>query len=69
MTATVPAVVHLDGTPTPETVEALTGVSVKGRTTEDVLREIAREGGADPRILALVARFDSRAARRAERES
>lgn len=38
---------------------------IAGRTTEDVLREIAAEGKADPRVSALVVRFDARAKRRA----
>lgn len=45
---------------TPE--EAAT--AVRGRTTEDVLRELASRKGADPVVVALVARFDAKRARR-----
>ncbi len=40
-------------------------VAINGRTTEDILREIVAEGKADPRIVAIVARFDKRAAKKA----
>ncbi len=38
---------------------------INGRTTEDILREIVAEGNADPRIVAIIARFDKRAAKKA----
>ena len=38
--------------------------SVTGKTTEDVLRAMAGEKGADPRIVVLVARFDLKRQRR-----
>lgn len=44
-------------------------VFVKTRTTEEVIRLMAAEPKADPRLVALVERFDRRAARRASGEA
>lgn len=43
---------------------AAAAAAVAGRTVEDVLRELASRKGADPMIVALVARFDAKRARR-----
>ncbi len=47
------------------TATAPAPVAINGRTTEDILREIVAEGKADPRIVAIVARFDKRREKKA----
>jgi len=43
--------------------------AIAGRTTEDVLRELAKSPTADPLIAALVRRIDRKIARRAEKSN
>lgn len=55
-----------NGTPKPKpTAEEVARAFVKGRTTEEVIRAMAAEPKADPRLAVLVARYDARDARRA----